>query len=712
MAMYRFLSSRRISPCAGASLMLAVSAAGAQSGPAAVVTVTGQADPAVASVAGFGDAPLARSPFQATTLTSAALTDAGVQTLGDITRMDASIGDAYNAPGYYATMAVRGYTLDNRFNYRRDGLPINAETSLALDDKASVEVLEGTSGAQAGTSAPGGLVNLVVKRPRGNATTVSAGVSDEGSLTLSADIDRRLGTDGRSGLRVNLAAEQLRPVFKDDRGQRYLAAVAGATPVGRDGLLELEVELSHQSQPSLPGFSLLGSRLPSAASIDPRINLNDQPWSLPVVFDGTTGSLRYTQQLADGWRAVAQAMTQRLRTDDRIAFPYGCSAENNYSSYCSDGSFDLYDFRSNGEHRRTDAGALRVEGHLITGDVAHQISAGVLVSRFIERLGPQIYNFAGVGTLDGNTMVPAAPTPEITNTDRTERSTEWQLFDQMHAGRAGLWLGLRHTTLDRRSVQTDGTQATAYAQGFTTPWLAGTWQLNPADMVYASWGQGVESDVAPNLPIYTNAGQPLPALKSRQTEIGVKHQGPTLSWSLAWFDIARPLAVDLGSCDVALSCTHQVDGTDHHQGAQAAIGLTQGPWSLHASTMWLQARREHSQDPGQNGLAPTNVPEHTARVLIDYRVPSVPGLALQTRITFEGPRQVLADNSLTAPSWTRTGLAARYAWHADGRDWLLRAGIDNLFDRRAWQETPTQYGHVYLYPMAPRTFRAGIQVDL
>ena len=35
-------------------------------------------------------------------------------------------------------------------------------------------------------------------------------------------------------------------------------------------------------------------------------------------------------------------------------------------------------------------------------------------------------------------------------------------------------------------------------------------------MIYASWGQGIESEVAPNRTRYSNAGRALPALKSRQ----------------------------------------------------------------------------------------------------------------------------------------------------------------------------------------------------
>ena len=75
------------------------------------------------------------------------------------------------------------------------------------------------------------------------------------------------------------------------------------------------------------------------------------------MFDGHTASLRWTQKLGADWRFVAHAATQRLRTDDRIAFPFGCSRPRapTIDRYCRDGTFDLYDFRSENERRRNDA---------------------------------------------------------------------------------------------------------------------------------------------------------------------------------------------------------------------------------------------------------------------------------------------------------------------------------------------------------------------
>ena len=349
--MHRFKRLRSLTPLALAIAALACHAQDAQR-----ITIVGSASPSP-SVAGFGDGvPLARTPLAATVIGEEQRRDSGLRSVADLTRSDASLSDAYNAEGYWSFLSIRGFTLDNRSNFRRDGLPINAETALRLDAVGSLEILKGTSGIQSGTSAPGGLVNLVVKRPERALRSAMLEAHQGGSVLAAVDLAERFGDGERFGLRLNAAAERLSPQTRNAKGQRHLAAVAADARLAKDSLIEFEVELSHQSQPSVPGFSVLGSTLPDARAVDPRINLNNQHWSQPVVFDGSTASLRLTKALGDGWRARVHAMTQRLSTDDRIAFPFGCSAEGNFDRYCSDGRFDLYDFRSNGEHRRNAVG--------------------------------------------------------------------------------------------------------------------------------------------------------------------------------------------------------------------------------------------------------------------------------------------------------------------------------------------------------------------
>ncbi|MEP7058335.1 MAG: TonB-dependent siderophore receptor [Caldimonas sp.] len=698
------------------AVLLFAGNAGAQvpSAQLAPVTISGR-NPPSAGVAGFGDVPLSKAPLQASVYSAEQMQDAGVQRLSDLTRLDPAISDAYNSEGYIDYLTVRGFVLDNRFNFRRDGLPINAETSIPLDNKERIEVLKGTSGIQAGTSAPGGLVNYVVKRPL-DAPLRSATLEwrQTGNVLGAVDLSQRFGQNQAFGVRINAALEHMDPKVRSERGHRDLFALAGDWRLGSDTLLEAEVETGRRSQPSQPGFSMLGDRVPAPG--DPRINLNNQPWTLPVVFDATTASLRWQQRLSAAWRFSAHFARQQLRTDDRAAFPFGCTAADGtyYADrYCPDGTFDLYDYRSENERRRTDALDLALHGKFATGPVAHDLTVGMLRSSVRNRFQPYAYNFAGTGNVDGTAVTPPAPDPVFEATNRDERSTELYLRDAITVTeRLTAWLGLRGSRLDRQSISTDGTAATDYRQSFATPWLAASYAFAPEQLVYASWGQGVESEVAPNQPRFVNRGQALPALKSRQAEIGIKGASERVAWGLAAFDIVRPLFADVGACDIVDSCTHQLDGTVRHRGVEATGTLHNGAWTLDAGTQWLHARREGSQDAALNGLRPTNVPAFTLKMQAGYTVAAVPGLSLRGGVVHESSRMVLPDNSASIPGYSRVDVGARYDARIGDRTWTLRAGVDNLLDKRAWKESPYEFSHAYLFPLAPRTVRVSLQVAL
>jgi iron complex outermembrane receptor protein len=681
---------------------LALAACVAQAQEAQRITVTGRLDPVAPSVAGFGDrTPLAQTPLAATSIGEAALRDSGLRSLAELTRVDASLSDAYNAEGYWSFLTARGFTLDNRSNYRRDGLPINAETAIALDNKERLEVLKGTSGIQAGTSAPGGLVNLVVKRPEGSVRSARFEARQGGGTAFAIDLGDRFGNDERFGVRANVAYEDLDPQTRSARGHRSLVAVAADARLPTGTLVEVEFESSRQQQPSVPGFSLLGDRVPNAGTIDPRTNLNNQPWSQPVVLDGNTASLRVTQTLSPDWRARVHALTQHLSSDDRIAFPYGCGAEGRFDRYCSDDSVDLYDFRSDGEERRTDAIDLGIEGRIATAGAMHHVGAGILATRFEARLPPQAFNYAGTGNIDASVVVPAAPLPLFDVASRDEQSTELYVRDRVELAPSwNLWAGLRHTRLSREAEQS-----------FTTPWLAVAWQADPRTLVYANWGKGVETEVVPSLPLYANAGRALPALESRQVEAGIKHASDGVEAALAAFSITRPQTGDFGACDGSDgSCTRAIDGEAVHRGLELSLAAQRGAWRWQASALWLHARREGSANPAVNGLEPVNVPARSLRLQASYEVTA--GSELQATVIHEGDRAALPDNSVRIPGWTRLDVGLKVQQQLAGARLTWRAGIDNLTDARAWKEAPYQFGHAYLFPQAPRSARASLQVDL
>lgn len=694
-----------------ATLMCAASASAQSEHAEQRVTIV--ATKSVAGITGFGNLPLADIPMSVDVTSAEQMKDLGVRRLSDLARIDASVGDGYNADGYYDFLSVRGFVIDNRFNYRRDGLPISGETSLPLDNKSRIEVLKGTSGMQSGIGSPGGMVNLVVKRPTETPLReLWLGWRQDGSVLAATDLSDRYGEQRQFGLRLNAAYERLDPQTYVAEGNRYLLALAGDWRLSPDTLLEAEIEISHREQPSVPGFSVLGSVVPAPGN--PRINLNNQPWSLPSVFDATTGSLRWRQRLDGQWKLSAQAATQQLKTDDNTAFPYGCSAEDIYDRYCSDGTYDLYDYRSPNEKRRNNVLDLALNGALITGNMRHALTVGVQFNQVTNRFQDQAFNYAGIGNVEGTLFTP--PAPELTgqNTNRDTRSTEAYLrdviaFDDQNT----LWLGLRATRQSVDTVRTDGSEATSVSQNFNAPWVALSHRLIDGTMVYASWGTGYESDVAPNQPRYTNRGEALPALQSRQLELGARGVLGNGEWSVAAFDIDRPVSADSGRCDNNDdSCTRVRDGSAVHRGIEASLAGRYGPWRVGGGAMALHARRQGSADAAVNGLRPTNVPAYTLKLQLGYNVAALPGLELLANGLYESDRMVLPDNSLSIPSVTRVDLGLRYEQHLGSGTLVWRAGVDNVFNQNEWRESPFQFAHSYLFPMAPRTFALSLQATL
>ena len=341
---------------------------------------------------------------------------------------------------------------------------------------------------------------------------------------------------------------------------------------------------------------------------------------------------------------------------------------------------------------------------------AHQLGAGVLLSRVKNRFQRQAFNY--VGTVMPGTATPADPSLTDENTNRDEHSTEWYARDAVAlTERWTAWLGTRLTRLHRQSVRTDGSRAIDYTQSFNSPFAALSYAYAPDQLVYASWGRGIESSVAPNRNRYTNAGE-ASTQTSRQAEVGVKGSTEALEWSAALFDIRRKVSADIGACDDPGTCTYQPDGTQNHLGAEASLAWRSGPWTWRAGTQWLHARREGSANPLVNGKRPYNVPERTFKLQAEHRLAALPGTVFEATGSFESHRYVDPANTASIPGYAVFDLALRHEMQLGGQRVLWRGGIDNLADKRAWRESPYQFLHTYLYPLRPRTAWLGVQFDL
>ncbi|MCP5265999.1 MAG: TonB-dependent siderophore receptor [Burkholderiaceae bacterium] len=673
-------------------------------------------------VGGLSVAPLAETPQSVTVIDSATIAERGVTTLSGAIRGQSAVDDFYNTTGYVESVQVRGFVLDNARNFRRDGLPMSNHAPAAMENRERIEVLQGISGIQAGTSAPGGLINYVLKRPTLQPLRVfGLDVSERGSTRVHADLGGRAGPAG-IGYRINLATERLHPHARDADGRRHFASGFFDWRPTRTTKLEAEFEVHDFRQPSVPGFGLLdvdgdGAAETLAGPWDPRLNLGSQPWSQPFESLATAGSLRFQQVISAAWSWGLRVGWQRIKTNDRIAFPDGCSSAANYvyPGFCGNGDFDLYDFRSENEKRSTRVIDAFAVGDLSVGGTRHELKFGVTRRRYAEGFDAlQAYNWAGTSNLFNPVAVPAAPTPGVANTLLEERTLEIYAHDAIRIGeRWSLWLGARHTRLERASRRTDGTEAVSYRQGFTTPWGAVGFKPWRGGFVYASAGSGVETEAVPNQPlVFTNYGQALAALRSTQVEVGLRQTIGRGLASATLFQIEKPSAGDVSVAGGML--TRVADGREvRHRGLSLGYeGRPHASLSVAAQLTFLDTEITRSQDATELGRRSPNTAPVSLSARAAWRVPGVGGLTWTNQVVWSGRKWVTADGSVRLPAYWQLDTALAYVHKLRGTTLTWRVGIDNLTDRHYWRDAPTQYwGGVYLFAALPRTYRASLQAS-
>lgn len=713
-------SKLKVSPIQSAvALCIAMSSfAFAQQAPSEITII---AEPPI-RVSGFDGASQQELPISVTAFDSATLRDVGVQRITDALRLDASVSDSYNLPAYWDKLSVRGYALDNRYNYRREGLPISAETIIPMDNKERIELLKGTSGIQSGTSAPGGLVNYVVKRAPSSADKtvrdVTLGYGPGNNRLTAADLGGRFGEDARFGYRLNVAHEDLDPYIQDTKGHRNLVALAMDWRIDSSNRLEWEFEQSHHQQIGVNFYSLLGAGTHALhPTVDGTRNITRQPNSQPGVFDGQTGTVRWRHQLEDNWIWATQAGMQHLRADDRLVYASGCPTAPT-DRFCSNGDFQIRDYRSENERRHNEVIQTDLRGQQLIAGLEHNLKVSVMRQRQINRM-PSTHTDELIGTtnsLNGG-LIPTN-TPDSRGgpmTDNSDYNTEIAFNDRVRLSQqTTAWLGLRYTQLNRQSIQTNNTAATQDRRSINTPWVALSQQLNANDTVYASYGYGLEAEATPKVSNYTNAGQPLPALRSTQREVGFKRQNQHSFWQATWFDITRPQTTNgLGCNNNPNSCTLQMDGQNHHQGLELSSLTKLSQWNLSGSAMWLNAKRENAIiQTDLNGQGPINVPQYILRGMTEYRYPSIGGLRSGLRVSHEGKRNVTENGDIRLPAWTTFDATTHYDIKINNvaSSWTL--AINNLANKQYWRESPRQYGQYFLYPGAPRTVRATVVFHL
>ena len=344
--------------------------------------------PETITVGTLDGATLQQTPLSATVVTRDLLNDQVSRLLSDVVKNDASIGEDYAPVGYYGDFEIRGFPIDLATGLEINGMTIAGEQDVPLENKQSVEFLKGIAGVESGVASAGGLIDYVTKRPAA-IQAVDLATDHRGTAYGAVDLGHLFGSRKQVGTRVNLAGEKIQSYVNDADGWRAMGAGAADWKLSPKAILNGNFEYQHKVERSVCGYQLLGGdTVPDLDLIYPSTMLGEQSWSKPNTFDTFNTGVRLDYDLPRGWRAFTAASFSHSLIDDNVVYAYGCGYEAACESsggtapdyfFAPDGGYDIYDYRDPGELRIDAEAEAIVTGHIATGPITHELTAGGLL---------------------------------------------------------------------------------------------------------------------------------------------------------------------------------------------------------------------------------------------------------------------------------------------------------------------------------------------
>ncbi len=607
------------------------------------VVVKGDADAPItsSSIATKVDVPLIETPRSISIMDRRTLDDIGAI---NITQAhDYIVGltpQDERGPGF-----ARGFPVDF-YDLRRDGLRTyswSVREPAALD---RVQYLRGSSSVLYGDGSPGGLVNLVLKKPLPVPRyEVSGSAGALGLARLSADATGPFNGAKTARYRIIAAGEWLDNGFDND--ERRLTLFPSATvDLGRRATLSLDTEIYHQegrnSRHGIPAT-------PEAQ----RGDFSNFPWDLSVAGpgDGWSGSniapgLRLDVALGARSSLHVSARYTRINGDLDLQAPLAMTADGT--------SVVRFHYReiSTWDEYQSDTFAATV---VRTGAIEHKLVAGIE---------------AGLSTTDTRIGVgPSAPL-DIHDPQYGPAPSDPALIPTRYdVTRVGLYVaaqirvspkltvvpGLRWSqiSVDDKVAAAGGLDASS-SDADVSPSLGLVVLPRPWFALYSTYTEGFE----PPGPGQYLEGGAAPALsENRMLEAGAKADllRERLSLTAAAFRIRRTNVAELDP----LGFYRQIgEGRSHGLELEAVGALTRG---LTTRLGYAWTATEITRDTlGATGRELPNAPHHKVNAWLRYRC--APGLArglmVAGGVVHVSDRFTARDNRVVAPGYTRADASA------------------------------------------------------
>ena len=109
-----------------------------------------------------------------------------------------------------------------------------------------------------------------------------------------------------------------------------------------------------------------------------------------------------------------------------------------------------------------------------------------------------------------------------------------------------------------------------------------------------------------------------------------------------------------------------------------------------------------------HGKTVYGVPDFTAGLSLDYKIPQVEGLSVNGRATYVSKQYLTSDNKYEIPDFTIVDLGAKYATKIGGVATTFRANVNNIADKNYWSGV---FNDAYAIVGEGRTYKLGVTFD-
>ena len=648
----------------------------------APITVEGESESAVGPVEGYvanrsatgtkTNTPLIETPQSISVITQDRLDAQDVNTINDALRYSPGVlGEAFGNDSRVDFLQYRGFD-ESGTGVFRDGLQLRsfafAEFRPDLYGAQRVEILRGPASVLYGQGTPGGLVNIVTKRPTVSAFSeveVEAGTFEhlEGKFDVGGPL---VGSNQLFFRLTGLARDSETQVDFIDDDRLFFAPALTWRP--RDGTT---LTLLSRYQEDKTGAT--NQFLPASGTL-----LGNPNGTIPVGrfigetsfdgFDRTNHALGYLfeHRIGDNWVIRQNARYDSLDTDYETAFGGGLQDD--------DRNLDRFAFTAEGE---TDLFAIdnQAQVEFTTGPAAHTVLIG-FDYQYYDLVDRQRFGAAPSIDVFNPTYGADVPTPPVTTNTKTVQE-QIGIYAQEQLRLHDSWvltLGGRQdfVSSDRDELIT-GIKTEQDDSEFS--WRAGLVYLFDMGLApYASYAESFLPIVGTNA-----AGDAFEPETGEQFEVGAKYQPP--GWNsfitVAAFHLTRQ-NVRTADPDNAINTIQTGEVRSRGVEVEAVASLNFG-LDLIGSYSYQDVDITES-NRGDEGNRPTTVPRHLASLWAGYTVRTGPltGLGFGAGMRYKGTTFADAANTLEVDDYVLVDAAVHYDW----RNITVALNAANLFDNR------------------------------